>query len=129
MRIGRLAEMAGVTPHTVRYYEREGLLAAPARTSSGYRDYDAAALDDLRFIRKAQTLGLRLGDVREVMEIASGERSPCEHVRARIEARLADTERRLRELRELRATLRSTLETLQVSSRSVQDCHCPVIER
>ncbi|MFQ5890459.1 MAG: heavy metal-responsive transcriptional regulator [Gemmatimonadota bacterium] len=128
MRIGKLAEQVGVTPDTIRYYEAEGLLAPPSRTPSGYRDYGPEAVDDLRFIRKAQALGLRLSDVREVMEIAAGARAPCEHVRARIEARLKETERRLRELRELRASLRKTLEALEDAPEPAEGCRCPVIE-
>ncbi len=83
MRNGELAKTAGVTPDTIRFYEREGLIAAPPRTPSGYRDYGPEVLDDLVFIKKAQLLGLRLRDVREVLEISSGGRPPCEHVRAR----------------------------------------------
>ncbi len=59
MRIGELAKTAGVTPDTIRYYEREGLLPPPERTPSGYRDYGPAALEDLLFIKQAQALGLK----------------------------------------------------------------------
>lgn len=54
MRIGELAERAGVTAKTVRFYEDEGLLAEPARTPAGYRDYDPVVLDRLAFIYDAQ---------------------------------------------------------------------------
>ena len=68
MRIGELAKTAGLTPDTIRFYEREGLLEAPPRTPSGYRDYGPEVLDDLVFIRKAQLLGLRLPDEDEVVQ-------------------------------------------------------------
>ncbi len=128
MRIGELAKSAGVTPDTVRYYEREGLLAPPPRTPSGYRDYGPEALDDLRFVKKAQAMGLKLTDVREVLEISSGGRQPCEHVRATVSARLAEVETRLRELRALRATLRETLERLDLAPPPRAGCRCTVIE-
>jgi DNA-binding transcriptional MerR regulator len=128
MRIGELAALAGVTPDTIRYYEREGLLPPAPRTASGYREYGPEALDDLRFIRKAQALGLRLADVREVLEISSGGRPPCEHVRATVSTRLAEVERRLRELRALRATLRETLERLDRVPPPEAGCRCSVIE-
>ncbi|MFQ5747036.1 MAG: heavy metal-responsive transcriptional regulator [Gemmatimonadota bacterium] len=128
MRIGELAKLAGVTPDTVRYYEREGLLAAAPRTPSGYRDYGPEALDDLRFIRKAQALGLKLADVREVLEISAGGRPPCEHVRATVTARLEEVEARLRELRALRATLRETLVRLDGAPPPAAGCRCAVIE-
>ena len=56
--IGRLAKLSGVRPDTIRFYERNGLLPKPSRTASGYRVYDAAALNQMRFICKAQALGL-----------------------------------------------------------------------
>src|ERR671918_1692948 len=128
MRIGDLADRAGVRPHTIRYYEREGLLPAPRRTSGQYRDYGPEALEDLRFIRKAQTIGLSLGEVREVMEIASGGRAPCDHVRAILTTRLTEVEERLRELRILRSTLRAALERLDRAPEPREACRCAVIE-
>ena len=128
MRIGELAKAVGVTPDTVRYYEREGLLPAPQRTPSGYRDYGLEVLDDLQFIKKAQALGLKLSAVREVLEISSGGRPPCEHVRATVSARLTEVEGRLKELRALRSTLRATLERLGRAPKPKAGCRCAVIE-
>ncbi len=128
MRIGELAKTAGVTPDTIRYYEREGLLPSPQRTESGYRDYGPGVMDDLLFIMKGQALGLKLSDVREVLEISSGGKPPCEHVRATVSARLVEVEERLRELRALRATLRETLERLDRAPAPKAGCRCAVIE-
>jgi len=128
VKIGELARQAGVTPDTVRYYEKEGLLPKPRRTPSGYRDYEPSVVDYLRFIRKAQALGLRLAEVREVMEIAAGGRTPCDHVRATVRARLDEVERRMKELRALRATLREALERLDRTEPSPPGCRCAVIE-
>ena len=128
MRIGELAKQVGVTPDTIRYYEREGLLPPAERTPSGYRDYGPEVLDDLRFIKKAQALGLKLSDVREVLEISSGGKPPCEHVRATVSGRLAEVEERLRELRALRATLRETLERVDRAPAPKAGCRCAVIE-
>ncbi len=128
MRIGELARSAGVTPDTIRYYEREGLLPSPERTPSGYRDYGPGVMDDLLFIKKAQALGLKLSDVREVLEISSGGKPPCEHVRATVSARLVEVEERLRELRALRATLRETLQRLDRAPAPKAGCRCAVIE-
>ena len=60
LRVAELAELVGVSPDTIRYYERAGLLPRPPRTRSGYRSYDTQAIDRLRFIQGAQRLGLRL---------------------------------------------------------------------
>lgn len=128
MRIGELADRAGIAPHTIRYYERVGLIPRPARTPGGFREYGEDALDDLGFIRKAQTVGLTLGEIREVMHIASGGRPPCDHVRATLHARLAEVERRMQELRNLRGTLRRALRRLDAAPRPRSGCHCAVIE-
>jgi len=128
VRIGDLAKQVGVTPDTIRYYEREGLLPAAERTPGGYRDYRPDAVNDLLFIKKAQALGLKLSDVREVLEISSGGKPPCEHVRATVSARLVEVEERLRELRALRATLRETLERLDRAPPPKAGCRCVVIE-
>ncbi len=128
MQIGQLAKRAGITTDTIRYYEREGLLPPAARTESGYRDYGPGVMDDLLFIKKAQALGLKLSDVREVLEISSGGKPPCEHVRATVSARLVEVEGRLRDLRALRATLRETLERVDRAPAPKAGCRCAVIE-
>ena len=64
MTIGRAAKAAGVPATTLRYYEREGLLDAPVRTTAGYRMYDDQAVERLRFIRAAQAVGFTLNDIR-----------------------------------------------------------------
>ncbi len=128
MRIGELAKTMGITPDTIRYYEREGLLPPPQRTASGYRDYGPETVDDLQFIKKAQALGLKLSAVREVMEISSGGEPPCEHVRATVAGRLGEVEQRLKELRALRSTLRETLTRLDRAPAPKEGCRCAVIE-
>jgi MerR family transcriptional regulator, Zn(II)-responsive regulator of zntA len=128
MRIGKLAALAGVTSDTIRYYEREGLLPTAERTPGGYRDYGPEVVDDLRFIKKGQASGLKLNDIREVMEIAEGGRPPCEHIRATVTARLAEVEGRLKELRSLRSTLKSTLARLDGAAVPKAGCRCAVIE-
>ncbi len=128
MRIGELAKAAGVSPDTLRYYEREGLLPTTPRTRSGYRDYGPQALADMRFIRKAQALGLKLTEIREVLEISSGGQAPCEHMRNSVSARLIEVEERLKELRALRSTLRETIERLDNAPKPEGECRCTVIE-
>lgn len=110
MRIGQLAAQAGLSVDGLRYYEQLGLLAPRERSEAGYRLYDEEALERLRFIRRAQELGLRLQEIREILEIRAGGRPPCRHVRDLLARRLGEVEARLAELERLRDELRSRLE-------------------
>jgi MerR family transcriptional regulator, copper efflux regulator len=105
MRIGELADRAGVSAKAIRYYEQLGILAAPARTPSGYRAYDETALGRLGFVRAARALGLSLGEIRQVVAFRDDGVAPCEHVTALPQRRAADLARRIAELEQLRGAL------------------------
>lgn len=106
MTIGELARKAGVNVQTVRYYEREGLLAEPHRwPDSGYRDFDAEALQRLRFIRSAKGFGFTLREIKELLEMRVLPGESCAEVRGLIGAKLADLDGRMKELRRLRRAL------------------------
>ena len=110
--IGELARKAGVKAQTIRYYEALGLLSPVLRSASGYRSYDAATLDELGFIRKAQSLGFSLEDIRLILDVARAGRAPCERVLAIAEKHLAELDERISQLRELR-TIRSSAEAVE----------------
>ena len=100
MSIGELAERVHVNVQTVRYYERRGLLIPSARRPSGYRAYDAAAVERLRFIRRAQELGFTLAEIGELLELRLDPGSTAADVKRRavrkideIEAKIDDLER------------------------------------
>ena len=127
IRIGELAQRAGTSPDTLRYYERVGLLPRAPRTPAGYRLYDPSVAGRIAFIRKAQALGLALDEIREVLRIAAAGTPPCEHVRATLQRRLQDVDARVGELESLRATLRRAL----ARSRRLPlapSCICGIIE-
>src|SRR6266540_6380046 len=77
VRIGELAERAGISAKAIRYYEQIGVLAPPARTASGYRAYDEAVLGRLGFVRAAQALGLTLGEIRQIIAFRDDGAAPC----------------------------------------------------
>ena len=105
MLIGELAQRSGVHAKTIRYYESVGLLPAPARTRSGYRDYDEMTVDRLAFIRAAQATGLTLGEIRGIVALRDRGETPCGHVLDLIVTRQADIDRRIAELDRMRAEL------------------------
>ena len=77
--VSALADQAGLSPDTVRYYERVGLLPEPACSAAGYRLYDQAAVGRLRLIKGAQRAGLRLREIGELLQVADRGQCPCGH--------------------------------------------------
>lgn len=120
MRIGELAARAGTTTKTLRFYEQAGLLPEPARTPSGYRDYDAGVLDLLAFVRAAQAAGLTLAEIRDVVHVRQTQGPPCAHVTALLDARAADLERRILEL----SALRAEVDRLRTRARDLDPAAC-----
>jgi DNA-binding transcriptional MerR regulator len=92
VRISELAESAGVATSTVRYYERIGLMAAPGRTASGYRDYAEDAAARLRFITRARRMGLSCEQVTTLLPVWAG--TNCGAARERV-SRLVDEKQAL----------------------------------
>jgi DNA-binding transcriptional MerR regulator len=78
MRIGELSAKAGVNVQTIRFYERERLLRKPVRTASGYRTFEEADLERVRFIKDSQQLGFSLKEIKELLEIHESAKSFAE---------------------------------------------------
>ncbi|WP_448101921.1 heavy metal-responsive transcriptional regulator [Luteibacter jiangsuensis] len=108
--IGRVAQSAGVAIDTIRFYEREGLLPAPRRRPSGYREYDMGTVARLRFIRRAKDLGFTLEEVRELLALSADRHGGVEGVRERAAARLHAIEERIAELQRVRDGLAELVE-------------------
>ena len=110
MRIGELAEQAGISTKAIRYYEQVGILTPPARTASGYRAYDDTALGRLGFVRAAQAVGPTLGEIRQIIAFRDDGQAPCAHVTDLLRRHAAELDARIRELRQLRGELRQLAE-------------------
>lgn len=119
MKSGEVAAAANVNPETLRYYERRGLLVAPARSAAGYRAYPPETVGVVRFIKRAQELGFTLADVEELLDLAAGGPEGCDGVRTLALTRLTDLEGRIADLRSMRDAL----------SRLVDTCDMPRAER
>lgn len=100
--IGDVARRSGVSTPTIRYYEEIGLLPKPHRSSTGYRRYSENAVDDLRFIKKAQTLGFSLEEVGEILKQSRSGQIPCSRVVSLAHRHLAAIEERIRQLQSFR---------------------------
>lgn len=105
MRIGEIADRAGVGVDTVRLYERLQLLPAAQRTASGYRTFGSADLERLRFIRQAKALGFTLDETRELLKLASDATGDRAEVLALARRRLDDIEQKIAQLSAMRDSL------------------------
>lgn len=103
--IGDLAHTTGTKVETIRYYERIGLLPAPARTGGGQRAYQADHLKRLAFIRRARDLGFTLDQVRALLDLAAHPDRDCTDVEAVARDHLAEVDRKLADLSGLRRAL------------------------
>lgn len=110
MRSGELAARAGVSPDTLRHYEKKGLLAPPQRGANGYRMYPPAALQRVRVIQRALDMGFTLDDLTRVLRQRDAGGVPCGQVRAIAAKRLEELEARIAGLLELRDELRTVVE-------------------
>ncbi|MGH9775056.1 MAG: MerR family transcriptional regulator [Candidatus Acidiferrales bacterium] len=109
LRSGRLASLAGVSPDTLRFYEREGLLLAPQRSTGGYRLYSQDALHRVRLIRGALALGFRVSELAGILRARDSGAAPCHLVRSMAAEKLNELELRIASLLRLKKLLTVTL--------------------
>jgi MerR family copper efflux transcriptional regulator len=132
MRIGELAAQAEVNIQTLRFYEREGLIHTPARTSSGYRSYSNSDLERVRFIRLCQGLGFTLREIHELLQLHRElsefdgktvmKANAVREIVAMANERLAVIDEKLMTLTAMRAELTSLVQALTDGGPAV----CPV---
>ncbi|MBI2887499.1 MAG: MerR family transcriptional regulator [Chloroflexi bacterium] len=105
MKIGEAAKKLGINPRTLRYYERIGLVPEPGRMSTGYRAYSPQDIERVAFIRKAQLLGLSLGEIEEIMTFRDRGVPPCGYVQGLLRQKRGEIQSRIDALHELNQTL------------------------
>ena len=128
-RIGEVAAISGVSIETLRYYERRRLLKSPPRTDGGLRRYPADVLERVRFIKQAQSLGLTLSDIQELVDGEQHRSSAsCRRVHRLLSGRIADIDARLKELREFRRTLRAHLAQCERALAAGGEPACPTLD-
>ena len=109
LRIGEVANQAGVSTPTIRYYERAGLMPKPARSDAGYRLYSQRAIEELTFVRRAQAMGFSLDEIRGLLQLSRGGVAPCARVIALAETHLTQLEERIQQLHTFRDQLADAL--------------------
>lgn len=107
MNIGEAAEAAGVSPKMIRHYEQIGLLAAAARTESGYRQYSERDVSLLRIIRQSRRLGFSMEQIAELLGLWSNRRRAARDVKALAQRHLDELEQKMREIAEMQAALKA----------------------
>jgi len=121
MTIGKLAREAGVNTQTIRFYEREGLMPAPSRRASGYREYPSETVRHVRFIVAAKQVGFTLSEISELLSLRVQRGASCARVRRRAKAKLADIDAKLARLKGMRRTLARLIASCQGRC-AVEDC-------
>lgn len=123
--IGRVAKRAGVNIDTLRYYEREGVLAKPVRNGSNYRIYLEDTVLRVRFVKRAQELGFSLAEIKELLNLRISEEASCGDVRDQAQSKIEDLDGKISSLRAMRSVL----------SKLVAQCsgegpvsECPILE-
>jgi DNA-binding transcriptional MerR regulator len=125
--IGQLAKSAGVGARTIRFYEAAGVLPAPPRATSGYRQYTMEAVHQLVFVRRARALGLSLRHLKTLLgALDGGAQGPVRpRVRQVVRAHLSTVQEQLRDLRVLEQQLERVLRRMQAPSRTrARPCRC-----
>ena len=123
--IGQLAKKANVNLETIRYYERRGLLPEPPRNKSGHRQYSLEEVKRTEFIKRCQALGFSLKEISELLLLKVIPGTTCGDIKARVETKIADVEKRIVDLEKIREAL------LRMSSKCINKGpvgQCPILE-
>ncbi len=121
MKIGELAQVAQCSVETLRYYEKEGLLPAPARTSGNFRKYGPTHVERLRFIRNCRALDMSHDEIRTLLQLANQPGEDCGSINTLFDEHIAHVDERIRELAQLKKQLAGLRKRCQIEQ-SVDAC-------
>lgn len=123
---GELARYGQVNPETIRYYERSGLLPLPARSESNYRLFSPAAVQRIRFIKRAQAVGFSLDEIRALLDLKFGADATCGDVREMVDVKIHDIDTKIAALQAMRHELSALFEECPGGDRPTEEC--PILE-
>lgn len=124
LNIGQAAAQSGVSAKMIRHYEETGLLPAARRTESGYRQYDEADVQSLRFIRHSRDLGFSLAEIEQLLNLWRDRARPSRQVKALAQVHLKELDRKLQELQAMKASLVHLVRGCNGNDRS----DCPILD-
>jgi len=120
--IGKLAKSCKVKIDTVRYYEKVGLLIPVDRSESGYRVYDQSSVKQLRFIRKAQSLGFKLQETKDLLELSRDSEADCGDIRDTAKLKIKEIELKVQDLLRMKNGLAELAEYCPGKGKPLEDC-------
>ena len=130
MKIQEFAQLVGLTPKTIRYYELIGILPSPRRTSNGYREYSDQDLARARFVAGIRSLDLSLDEIEEILALRDRREAPCRTLLERIAQKADQIEERIRLLRQMEIDLRQLHElglTFPTDDVDGKNCICHLV--
>ena len=124
--IGKLAELTNISPNTLRYYEKMGLIKVASRSSAGYRIYGDDAECIIQFIRGAKTLNFTLEEIRQLLTLNRSDKATCAEVRQHTTGKIAEAEQKIRELKEVKKAL--LVLTKECPGDGTSSADCPILD-
>ncbi len=127
LKISELSEQTGLTAHTLRYYEKHGLINASNRSEAGYRFYTDSDVRRVQFVKTARNTGFSLADIGQLLSIRVDKQShSCQEVTAITQKKLHEVNTKLAELQSMQQTLELLLESCCGGPESAS--HCSIME-
>jgi Hg(II)-responsive transcriptional regulator len=123
---GKLAKSSGVHPETIRYYEQNGLIPVPARSESNYRLFDVDSVDRVHFIKRAQSVGFSLDEIRLLLSLKYAEDATCEPVRQLAQEKLVDLDHKIHALQLMKSLLDDLVNACPGGTDPIEEC--PILE-
>ena len=125
MRIGQIANRAGVNVETIRFYERKRLITQPSRNTGGYRQYPHETIGRIRFIKRAKELGFSLTEIAELLSLQANPKATCADVKQRAETKISTIHERVKDLQKMKRSLEKLASSCKGSG-PLDDC--PIID-
>lgn len=122
--IGALSKQSGANIETIRYYERIGVMPAPARSAAGYRIYGSDHVKRLSFVRRGRELGFSLDELRGLLRLVDGHAYTCAEVHGLTSEHLAEVRRKIADLRRLERVMADMV--AQCTRNRIPDC--PIVD-